>query len=88
MVLWMLISGECRRARTGSTWSFHRLFAHSGCHAQRVLSPVDGHAQLTHDLTHGFAGVPQTDSLTGELGGPHPVTAALDILYNNEQKTN
>lgn len=62
------------------TWSFNRLFPHSCGHTQRVLAPIDGHSQLTHDLTHGFAGIPQTGSLPGKLGSPHPVPTALHVL--------
>lgn len=71
---------------THSTWSFDSLFPDSSSHTQRVLAPIDGHSQLTHDLTHGFAGLPQTGSLTGQLGSPHPVTTTLHILKHRTRR--
>lgn len=70
-----------------STWSFDRLLPNSCSHTQRVLAAINGHAQLTHDLTHGFTGFPQTGPLTGQFGSPHPVTATLHILKHTTRRS-
>lgn len=69
------------------TWSLDGLRPHSCCHTQRVLAPIDGYSKLTHDLTHGFAGLPQTRPFPRQFGSPHPVPTTFNVLkHANERK--
>ena len=61
------------------TRRFDSFITHLGRHRKRVLSAIDGDAELAHEVAHGLARIPHGRALAWKLGCPHPVGGHLDV---------
>lgn len=65
---------------TGLTGCQDGFGADAGGHAERVLAPVDGHAQAVQESHQPLARRHQRPALRPRLRPPHPVPRALHVL--------